>query len=262
MDALVCCNPIHVDDEQIDMDLEDVWELQRQRSKGGRASSSQRKGRINFLRGNKNRRGFSLTRKNTKASAPTPKTNSRRSLSRGRGSDRYADEDGDRERQSRSPWGRRKDKKVSMNKYVEKIETAPKRPGSLSSRGRSAERASSGGRSANSSRGIGRQRTRSWSLGRRKTNNDTKIIRVRSRSKDRVDRRQDQSSGYADTFRRGFFGGGEREQERSRPTEYGDAPRRGLFGGMGRGRRQREEESWSSSEESYDGGGGFFSGFR
>jgi hypothetical protein len=51
MDAFVCCNPIHVDDEQIDIDLEEIWELQRQKSKGGWASSSQRKGRINFLRG-------------------------------------------------------------------------------------------------------------------------------------------------------------------------------------------------------------------
>jgi hypothetical protein len=43
-----------------------MGELQRQRSNGGWASSSQRKGRINFLRGNKNRRGFSLTKKTVK----------------------------------------------------------------------------------------------------------------------------------------------------------------------------------------------------
>jgi len=260
MDAFVCCNPIHVDDEQIDIDLEEIWELQRQKSKGGWVSSSQRKGRINFLRGNKNRRGFSLTRKNSKGAvpAPQPKGNFRRSTSRGR--NRFDSEDPGRERKSRSPWGRRKDKKVSINKYVEQIETTPKRYSSRA-RGRSSERANSRSRPASITRGIGRQRTRSWSLGRRNTKSDRQIIRVRSKSRERIESRQEQSPGYAEAFTRGLFGGGERDQyQQERQTDYGDAPKRGLFGGMGR--RRREEESWSSSEESYDGGGGFFSSFR
>ena len=49
MSSLMCCNPIHVDDEEIDMELEQVWDLQRKRSNGGRGPSTARKGRINLL---------------------------------------------------------------------------------------------------------------------------------------------------------------------------------------------------------------------
>ena len=106
-------------------------------------------GGINFLTGNKNRRGFSLTKKTVKVLyplLPEPNGKFRRSTSRGR--NKRDSEDRGKERKSRSSWGNR-------IKYVEKIETAPKRYGSRA-QGRSIERANSGLRPARISRGIGR----------------------------------------------------------------------------------------------------------
>ena len=242
----MCCNPIHVDDEQIDMELEEIWEMQRQRSKGGRGTSSQRKGRIGFLRGNKNRRGFSLTRKSSKGSAVMSDMDQGRPMSTGRGRGKTEFADNPRGGRSRSPWGRRHDRKVSINKFVEKIETAPKMPSGRSrGRGRSIQRDIRTGRGRSTStmsQGIVKQRTRSWSLGRRRAKSERSvgIIRVRSRSKEKYGRQMD------------------------RPPKYDDAPpKTGFFGGFGRGGQdRRDDESWSSSEASEDGGGGFFGGFR
>lgn len=241
----MCCNPIHVDDEQIDMELEEIWEMQRQRIKGGRGTSSQRKGRIGFLRGNKNRRGFSLTRKSSEGSVVMSDRYLGRPMSTGRRRGKTEFADNPRGGRSRSPWGRRHDKKVSINKFVEKIETAPKMPSRRShGRGRSIQRdiSTGRGRSTSMTRGIVKQRTSSWSLGRRKAKSERNIgiIRVRSRSKEKYGRQM------------------------ARPPKYYDPPpNTGFFGRFGRGGQdRRDDESWSSSESSEDGGGGFFSGFR
>lgn len=244
-----------MDDEQIDMELEEIWEMQRQRSKGGRGTSSVRKGRIGFLKGNKNRRGFSLTRKSSKGSAGVMDQGRPGSAGRGRpmstGRGRTEFEENPRGGRSRSPWGRKKDRKVSINKFVEKIDIAPKRNGSRG-RGRPIQRpiqrdnSTGRGRSKNMnlSEGIVKQRTRSWSLGRRKAKSDRNVgvIRVRSRSHERS------------------------RSQRFQPPKYDDAPpKNGFFGRFGRSNQdRRDDESWSSSDSEDDGGGGggFFGGFR
>ena len=240
MDPFMCCNPIHVDDEQIDMELEEIWDIQRKRSKNLRAKAGQnRPGRMQLLKGNNNRRGFSLSRgrsrskdrggRNTVMGRTTSGGRGGRSISRERGRER-----------SRSPWGRKKDRKVSINKYVEKIETAPKR---LGGRGRSRERSqprfvrsssfdSRGSRGrVRSVTGIKPQRSRSWSLGRKKVQRAQSekfgVVRVRSRSKER---------------RRGF------SSERREPRGGG-----GFFARRDR-RDEYDDDSWSSEETNRDGG--------
>ena len=246
MNSLVCCNPIHVDDEQIDMDLEDVWELQRQRSKGGRGTNSERRGRLNFLRGSgsSNRRGFSLTRnKSQSRSAPMENMNNRRPMSTGKA--RVG-----RLSRSRSPWGRKGDKKVSINKYVEKIETKPVRP---MSRGRRRQIATPIQRRPS--------RSRSWSLGRRKANNERNvgIVRVRSRSKERQKSLARPEQRQHRRFQQSFDDDDDDDEPRQK--------RKGIFGRFRR-RETRDGDEWSSSDDSFDeystrGGqlGGFFNVF-
>lgn len=150
-----------VDDEHIDMQLEEVWEIQRKRSKS-RNRLGGKPGRMNILRGNKNRRGFSLTRNRNsefkgRSRNPLQMMRGRRSMSVGRqvtNSDSEAEEEQVPVRRSRSPWGIRK-RQVSINKYVERIDTKPMSARQSRGRSRSAER-------------IARPRSRSWSLGRRK----------------------------------------------------------------------------------------------
>lgn len=253
MDRTLCCNPIHVDDDQIDMELEEVWELQRSRSKGGRGTGSKRRGRLNILKGG-NRRGFSLNRnrsKNNSSPVQVPRAGSR-PMSTARGARAYGgvaavgsrDQDTARGR-SRSPWGRKKERKVSISRYVEKIETNPKQRGQQQrprSRGRSSIAAPIQ-RADRSVASTSRNRSRSWSLGRRRNNktrgsnsvrraSDRNVIRVRSKSAERK-----------------RAGGG------------------GKFGGR-RGREQRDVSDDSSSDDSSVGeystreAGGFFSAFR
>lgn len=222
MDGTLCCNPIHVDDELIDMELEEVWEIQRNRSKGGRGTSSKRKGRLNILRGGA-RRGFSLSRNNANKSAPM-KTTQHRSMSTGRNI--LGNQDRGR---SRSPWRRKRDsKKVSISKYVEKIELNPKQR-------QNGQRPRSRGRDsiAGPVERI-RDRSRSWSIGRknrmgrgRQVKMEKNIVRVRSRS-----------------------------------TE-----RKSNFFGMGRRRESRHDDSYDSSSDDssfdeYSTRQGFFSAFR
>ena len=255
----VCCNPIHVDDEQIDMDLEELWELQRKRSKGGRGTQSKSKGRLNLLN-RSGRRGFSLTRNRAEEAPikPTRNMSHRRTMSTGRPLNRVGSKE-DRGR-SRSPCGRNRSKdknsnsnsnsnnnnnnnnsyssshnnrKVSINKFVERIDTKPIRP---SSRAR--------GRSSTIAAPIERKsRSRSWSIGRRRAKSERGIIKVRSRSQERKasSRRQVDEESIVERKRGGFFGGFRSDK--------------------------RDDDDWSSSEDSYatkDAGwqGGFFAAFR
>jgi hypothetical protein len=254
MDSFICCNPIHIDDEQIDLELEEIWEMQRRRSKGGGILSSQRK-RMNFFRGNKNRRGFSLTRKGTDLPSQPMQYDARRPMSTGRTPQMVQEQRG----RSRSPWGRNRSRRVSINKYVEKIETKP-RIGNHQGRGRSLSKerrqVNSRGSTGNSiNRRSDKQqiyeetRSRSWSIGRRKVKNPPPkrygIVTVRSRSEERRNSRSRQilSRSYDDP-----------------------EPKRGFLGGlMGRRSDYRDDdsESWSSSEDSYtEVRGGFFGTFH
>lgn len=245
-----CCNPIHVDDEHIDMQLEEVWELQRQRSKGGRGTTSNRQGRINFLRGNKNRRGFSLTRNRGSekrgGGGPMSILGRNRSSSVGPASS-FLDENGSvtgrgkSKGRSRSPWGRRK-RQVSINKMVEKIETKP-----FSARGRS--------RSAG--RSIGRGRSRSWSLGRNKARSerDLGVVRVRSRSQERQIQRirkeqENKKKKQEKLQRQRMLQQRRHEEEYSDDDSYAPPRRRGILSVFKRkeGRNDRND-NWSSSEE-------------
>mmetsp|Transcript_9771 Transcript_9771/g.18373 ORF Transcript_9771/g.18373 Transcript_9771/m.18373 type:complete len:259 (-) Transcript_9771:133-909(-) len=258
MDSFICCNPIHIDDEQIDLELEEIWEMQRRRSRGGGALASAR-GRMNFFRGNKNRRGFSLTR-NGKNSTPQPiKYDTRRTMSTGRTPQALEKQRG----RSRSPWGINRDRRVSINKYVEKIETKPKTGNHTRGRSISRERRqvnsrgsgsignSHSSRRSNNHEIRGKARSRSWSIGRRKVKNTPPqqqkygIITVRSRSEERRNSRgrHVSTNSYDDgESKRGFLGG-----LMGRRSDY----------------RDDESESWSSSEDSYtEVRGGFFGSFR
>ncbi len=270
----MCCNAIHVDDEEIDMQLEEVWELQRKRSKAGKGGKP--KGGINLLRGNKNRRGFSLTR--NKGSGNSSKNGSltlmgrgRRSLSVGRGG--FIDDDdgfSPKPRRSRSPWGRR-NKQVSINKLVEKIDTKPVRPGS---RGGSVVRPISRGRSRNTENSFGsRGRSRSWSLGRRSRGRSserslTGIVRVRSKSQERkVQKQQQEIQRRQQQYQRKVQQQQRYDESSEDETEY--PRRRRSFIGRVFKRREGRNDEWSSSEEEesyYDESvrdtGGFFGAFR
>lgn len=266
MDSFVCCNPIHVDDEQIDMQLEEVWELQRQRSKGGRGAKPA--GRLSLLRGNKNRRGFSLSRNkgsqsnrsNQAKNGSMPIMNrGRRAMSAGRGG--FVDDDDGFEqkpiRRSRSPWGR-KNRQVSINKHVEKIETKPSRTGS---RGRPASRGlpTTRGRTRNMGSSIEPWgRSRSWSLGRRKQPSERSvgIVRVRSRSQEKkLHRRQQELQRKQQQ---------QRYEDSSEEDSVYRPPRRGILSVFKR--RDSRNDEWSSSDGSYEESvreaGGFFSAFR
>lgn len=245
MDSFICCNPIHIDDEQIDLELEEIWEMQRRRSRGGGALASERK-RMNFFRGNNNRRGFSLTRKSSNSSSKPMPYDARRPMSTGRTPQTFQKQRG----RSRSPWGRNRDRRVSINKYVEKIETKPKPVSHTRGRSISRERRQVNSRgSGSTSNSIMKPRSRSWSIGSRKGKKPPPqkygIITVRSRSEERR---------YA------------RDRHLSSPSYEDVEPKRGFFGGlMGRRTDLRDDESeyWSSSEDSYtEVRGGFFGSFR
>ena len=269
----MCCNPIHVDDEHIDMQLEEVWELQRKRSNPrGRPAG----GRINLLRGNKNRRGFSLTRNkgsNSKNGSMPIMQKGRRAMSAGRGG--FIDDDDDFAQQkplrrSRSPWGR-KNRQVSINKFVEKIETKPGRPGSRGGRpgsrlGRPESREgrpTSRGRARTLMPSLDRPRSRSWSIGRRKQSSERSvgIVRVRSRSQERRIQREEQRKKELQRQKRlqqRYEGSSDEESEYPRR-------RRGILGVFKR--RGSRNEEWTSSddesfEESVQESGGFFGAFR
>jgi len=142
MASSLCCNPIHVDDEIIDMELEEVWEIHRSRSKS-RGAAKRGKPKLKLLGGRGvNGRGLSLTRNGSGEKKKTAQMRSmnHRSMSTGRmmGDDnktmrgKYANK---KYHSDRHRGGRGKDnKKVSISKYVEKIELQQKKPGTPAGR--------------------------------------------------------------------------------------------------------------------------------
>ncbi len=134
MTSSLCCNPITFDDEMIDMELEEVWELQRTRSRDRQGEASKRGRQKLKLLGNsdrKVRRGLSISRdpmaegRSSQMKSLGSKRLPKRSMSTGRmGGDRGLKKDrsmNGRFKSTRSNMGR-DNKKVSISKYVEKIE--------------------------------------------------------------------------------------------------------------------------------------------
>ena len=111
MSSTLCCNPIDVDDEIIDRELEEVWEIQRTRSRnrGERAErgggTSRGRPKLKILAGNNLKRGrnLSISRDHivddSRYSFTRKKMYDKRSMSTGRMKD---DRDRDRSNQSRN----------------------------------------------------------------------------------------------------------------------------------------------------------------
>ncbi len=239
-----------------------------------RGAGGPKKGRLNFLNRGNNRRGFSLTR--TQQDRPMSQS-SRRTMSTGRQVGRSRSPWGrnrskstERQPRARSPWGRKKkeDRRVSISKVVERIDTRPVSRGSgrpmsrgsgrgplppapIMGRGRSAERRTAGmqGRGRSKER---KSRSRSWSLGRRKKDKSTNgqerngfMGRLRSKSQERPYNRA-YSFNDEDSYdggrkqKRGFF----RRRSRERRQDHYDD--------------EYESSSSSFSEESDERPGGFF----
>ena len=237
-----CCNPLYVDDEEINMELEDIWELQRQKSKVV-------KGGMNPFSRNKNRRSFSMTRnwRSGTGLGSGSMMGRKRSMSAGRNSfnanklERPALSRG----RSKSPWRSGRNRQVSINKMVERIETKPFQ--SLErgrSRGRSLRRTPSRAESRSSNRHTGRHIERSLS-----------IVRVRSKSlerkrKDKQDNQMKQQARLQ--HRRNMI----QQQRRRNYTESSDDESDGGSTRRSSGilsffqRREGRNDEWSSSDES------------
>jgi len=149
MASMLCCNPINVDDDIDDMELEDVWELQRSRSKTQNTNTTTKKSKKFTGRSKsksrpaeKNSKGYGLKRvkstgrktknpSNPRASSalkvrsprPTPTKRNPRAASTGRP-------------KPSSGWGLSfgNEKKVSISDYVEKIDYPPEKK--IAGRGR------------------------------------------------------------------------------------------------------------------------------
>jgi len=162
MAGMLCCNPINVDDDIDDMELEDVWELQRSRSKSQGPSTKNKKTKNKFskIKGSKSRQnakkdkgdyglkrvkstgrkirspprnsgGRSVSERNsgrsvsalkTRNPRPTPNKRNPRAASAGR--------------PKSTGWGLGfgNEKKVSISNYVEKIDYPPEK--TIAGRGR------------------------------------------------------------------------------------------------------------------------------
>ena len=180
--SVLCCNPINVDDDVNDKELEEIWEYQRNKNMA-RASQPQKTGR----------RRFGMGRKKPPMAAQAPMRNAgRRAQSAGRmGRNRFEDDDDSdrynkransvgrldqrrgREMSRRQGGIRTQARQVSISRYVERIDIPPPVPK------RNIAPPMSRGRSRSVSVGArGRSRSRSSSIGRRKPQ--------RSRSKKRL----------------------------------------------------------------------------
>jgi len=134
MSGMLCCNPINVDDDIDDMELEDVWELQRSRSRS--KITTQKKTKMTFNRNKSKSRpndkhSKSLTLKRVKS---TGKKNKNVNYGRAVSALKPRSQNPAPSKFNRSPsigrlkptsgWGLPfgNEKKVSISNYVEKID--------------------------------------------------------------------------------------------------------------------------------------------
>lgn len=137
--GMLCCSPINVDDDIDDMELEDVWELQRSRSRSKAIKETKTKKKKSGAReklenkNSKNSKNYALTRvkstgkKNKKA--PLPMRGRSSSVARGRPPAVAIAKVHPRSASTgRKGWGMPSfgnEKKVSISNYVEKIDYPP-----------------------------------------------------------------------------------------------------------------------------------------
>mmetsp|Transcript_14253 Transcript_14253/g.17997 ORF Transcript_14253/g.17997 Transcript_14253/m.17997 type:complete len:244 (-) Transcript_14253:109-840(-) len=134
MASSLCCNPIQFDDEMLDMELEEVWEVQRSKSRDRRSGDDGRRGRPKKkLMGTteRKRRGLSISRDQMVGDGGSSQIMSvnrrlpKRSMSTGRmgsrGSKKDRSKHGGKSQSARANLGR-DSKKVSISKYVERID--------------------------------------------------------------------------------------------------------------------------------------------
>lgn len=147
MAGMLCCNPINVDDDIDDMELEDVWELQRSRSK---LKSSKQQVNKNSSKNNKGKKNNKLDKKlkpsknyQMKRVKSTGKKNKNSIMGRSssalkpRGPPSINQTFSNRSRSTGRPkpttggwglnFGSAKEKKVSISNYVEKIDYPPEK---------------------------------------------------------------------------------------------------------------------------------------
>jgi len=155
MAGMLCCNPINVDDDIDDMELEDVWELQRSRSKSKSKSKSTKQPNKTFTKpkNKKNQmlnpkpkpikpnKGLSLKRVKSTGVKKNKTVNNVRSVSalKARTPSPLSPPFNARSRSTSRPrppvssgWGLNfgggtNEKKVSISNYVEKIDYPPEK---------------------------------------------------------------------------------------------------------------------------------------
>jgi len=166
MSGMLCCNAINLEDDD-DIELEEVWELQRSRSKGSTKKPQQP--RKKGLKGNRSKskprqkliKPKSYGMKRVKSTAKSKKTKNGRPIIRSKAKNLQKPQQNNHNNRAASTgrvkggsgWGIpfKNEKKVSISNYVEKIDYRP----DIAGRGRSTKPRSSR-----------RVRSRSLSVGR------------------------------------------------------------------------------------------------